>query len=74
MEPLKARGPFLPLQLDFLGSRTMKMDSLSIILLKIPFRDKQIDHDYVIVQVGSLGQGLKGKIVHMGGNELMLDS
>lgn len=54
--------------LDFERAVFSKIDSVGLYYLRIPFKGKKLENDFVIVNTTNAGQIERGKIVHMEGS------
>lgn len=55
--------------LDFSRAVQSKVDSVGFNFLRVPFKNKKFENDFVIVQTDEKGNVRKGKIVHLEGTE-----
>jgi hypothetical protein len=53
--------------LDFSRTVLSKVDSVQLYLLRIPFKEKEIKNDFVIVKINYDGKVERGKIIHVEG-------
>ncbi|RZJ99661.1 MAG: hypothetical protein EOO46_22360, partial [Flavobacterium sp.] len=54
--------------LDFSKSALTKVDSVSLYMLRVPFKQKSIENDFVLLQTDKKGHVQEGRIVHLEGS------
>ncbi|HUC81920.1 MAG TPA: hypothetical protein VMR70_13450 [Flavisolibacter sp.] len=53
--------------LDFTRSVQSKVDSVQMNVLRVPFKNKKLENDFVIVETDEIGTVKQGKIIHLEG-------
>ena len=54
--------------LDFSKSVLSKVDSVGLYMLRVPFKQKSIENDFVLLQTDKEGHVQRGRVVHIEGN------
>lgn len=53
--------------LEFSKAILSRVDSLNLFMLRIPFKGKKLENDFIVLHTGITGNILKGKIIHLEG-------
>lgn len=60
--------------LDFARAVLSNVDSAQLYLLRIPFRGKKIQNEFVLVQTNNFGEVQRGRIVHLEGEQREIEN
>jgi hypothetical protein len=60
-------------QLNFNKAVLSKVDSVGLFLLRVPFAGKNIKNDFILLQTAKPGTIVKGKIVHVEGEQVQVE-